>query len=672
MLIIRKERATNMDKQKRIEELVEKLNEASQAYYNDKDEIMSNFEWDAMYDELSSLEKETGIILPNSPTQSTGAMENIQAGEKEEHEYPALSLAKSKEISDIQRWAGERPIWLSWKLDGLTLVATFDGGMLGKLMTRGNGRVGTNITYLAPYIKGLPMKVKDSGHLVVRGEATISYTDFNSINELIENDDERYANPRNLVSGTMALDKSRAKEVAERKVCFNAFTLVHCDNEILSWGKRMDYLDSLGFVTVDRELTNRDGVPDTIEKWTERVKSGVMDIPVDGLVVAFDDTEYAKQGSVTGHHAANAGMAFKWQDTQAETVLDHIEWSCAASTISPVAVFDPVHLEGTEVKRALLCNISEMERLGIGADRVTKLNVIKANMIIPKVVSADSCGTSFSVPDTCPVCGAPTEIHYGSATGAKTLHCTNDDCSAKQIQKYSRFVSKQGMDIDGLSTERIVKLINKGIISDFADIYHLSQHKDEFVSMEGFGEKSYNNLIASIEKSRTKNPVNFIVALCIPMIGTDAAKRFIAGLGTNGFFERLYSGQGFDDIDGIGPERSNSVIQWYSSDKNKDLLKKLLDEINVEKIEPAVENNGTCAGATFVITGDVHIFKNRNEFKAYVESQGGKVTGSVSAKTNFLVNNDIESNSSKNKKAKDLGIEIITEDTFVQRFGGNV
>lgn len=657
-----------MDKKARIEELVNKLNEASLAYYNDKDEIMSNYEWDAMYDELTSLESETGYIMPDSPTQSTGAAENIGTGNKEEHEYPALSLAKSKEVSVLQKWAGERAVWLSWKLDGLTLVATYDNGSLTKLLTRGNGTVGTNITYLAEYIKGIPQKIKYNGHLVVRGEATISYTDFNNINELIENDDERYANPRNLVSGTMALDITRAKEVRERHVQFNAFTLVHCDDAINSWGERMDYLDSLGFITVSREKTDSNILQDTIDKWTERVKDGSMDIPVDGLVITYDDTEYAQTGSVTGHHATNAGMAFKWQDTQAETVLDHIEWSCAASTISPVAVFDPVHLEGTEVKRALLCNISEMERLGIGADRVTKLSVIKANMIIPKVVSADAGGTDFEIPDACPVCGAPTEIHIGSNTGAKTLHCTNEDCSAKHIQKYSRFVSKQGMDIDGLSTERIVRLINQGIISDFADIYHLSEHKEEFVSMDGFGEKSYNNLIASIEKSRNISPVNFIVALCIPMIGTDAAKRFISNLGTDGFFERLYNKSGFDDIDGIGPERSNSVINWYN-DKNKALLEKLLKEINVQKVEPSGEKNGTCVDLTFVITGDVHIFKNRNEFKAYVESQGGKVTGSVSAKTDYLVNNDIESASSKNKKAKALGIEIITEDTFAEKFG---
>ena len=300
----------------------------------------------------------------------------------------------------------------------------------------------------------------------------------------------------------MALDKTRAAEVSERKVWFNAFTLVFTEKNIRSWGERMSLLEKLGFNTVEREETSAEKLEQTIDKWTEKVKSGKMDIPVDGLVITYDDTEYAQEGSVTGHHATNAGMAFKWQDTQAETTLDHIEWSCAASTISPVAVFDPVHLEGTQVKRALLCNISEMRRLGIGADRKTKLTVIKANMIIPKVVAADSGSTTFEIPDKCPVCGAPTKICFGSATGAETLHCTNPDCTAKHIKKYARFVSKSGMDIDGLSIETIVKFINAGFISDFADIYRIARHKDNIIGMEGFGEKSFNNLITSVEKSR--------------------------------------------------------------------------------------------------------------------------------------------------------------------------
>lgn len=658
-----------MEKKKRIEEIIGLLNKASEAYYNDKDEIMSNYEWDSLFDELTALEEETGYILPESPTQKTGANETIGDGNREAHEFPALSLKKSKEISELQKWAGDKKIWLSWKLDGLTLVATYDGGKITKLMTRGNGNIGTNITYLAPYIKGLPDKINEKGHFVVRGEATISYTDFETLNDLIENEDERYANPRNLVSGTMALDRTRASQVKDRKVQFNAFTLVYTEKKILSWGERMSYLEKLGFTVVDREETNAEKLPDTVNSWTEKVTSGKMDIPVDGLVITYDDTIYAAEGSVTGHHATNAGMAFKWQDARAQTVLDHIEWSCAASTISPVAVFDPVHLEGTEVKRALLCNISEMKRLGIGADRKTKLTIIKANMIIPKCVAADPCGTDFEIPEFCPVCGAPTEIHFGSVTGAQTLHCTNPDCTAKHIKKYARFVSKSGMDIDGLSVETLVKFINSGFICDFADIYRISEHRDSVTEMEGFGEKSFSNLLASIEKSRNVSPVNFIFALSIPMIGIDAAKRIIKALGTDGFFERLRSGVSFDDIDGIGSEKSTSVTNWYAQEKNRKLLEKLLGEISVENVLPSDSSEGKCEGLTFVITGDVHIFKNRDDFKAYVEAQGGRVAGSVSGKTSYLVNNDVESSSSKNKKAKSLGVEIIGEDEFVQKFG---
>jgi DNA ligase (NAD+) len=662
-----------MEKSDRIKELVEILNKASDAYYNDRDEIMSNYEWDAMYDELSALEAETGIILPDSPTVKTGAEENVGSGTREAHEYPALSLAKSKDVNVIRKWAGDRALWLSWKMDGLTLVLTYDDGKLTKIMTRGNGTTGTNITYFADYIKGYPITVKDKGHLVVRGEAVISYTDFNTINSMIDNPDEQYANPRNLVSGTLGLDVSRAKEVAERGVTFHAFTLVHTDEEILSWGKRMDYLADLGFTVVDREPTDSEHLQETIDKWTASVRSGNMDIPVDGLVVTFDDTEYASTGSVTGHHATNAGMAFKWQDTEAETVLDHIEWSCAAFAISPVAVFDPVSLEGTTVTRASLCNISEMKRLGIGEDRKTNLTVIKSNMIIPKVIKADAHGTMFNIPEKCPVCGAPTEIVTSAKTDTETLHCTNRDCTAKHIQKYTRFVSKTGMDIDGLSIRTLMRFINEGYISDFADIYNISAYKDQIIELDGFGEKSFANLIASVDKARKRHPANFIYALCIPMIGLDAAKRLIAFYGTNGFFEKIketnLSSEIFAEVDGIGIERSTAIVKWISEPKNAALLEKLLSIVELDNIEKAGEKTGTCAGLTFVITGDVHIFKNRDEFKAYVESQGGHVAGSVSGKTSYLVNNDINSTSSKNTKAKSLGVEIITEDTFVEKYG---
>ena len=656
-----------MEERKRIEELVEKLNQASEAYYNGKDEVMSNYEWDAMFDELVSLEESTGYIMSDSPTQNAGY--EAKNGEKEAHEYPALSLAKTKSITELQKWAGERKIWLSWKLDGLTLVATFDNGVLSKILTRGNGEIGTNITFMKEAIIGLPQSIAYKGHLVVRGEATISYTDFEMINNMIEEDDEKYANPRNLASGTLSLDKTNLNKVKERHIHFNAFTLVHIDDDIPSWGERMDFLDQQGFLTVERELTDEAGISAVIEKWTEKVESGKMDIPVDGLVICYDDNDYAKTGSVTGHHATRAGFAFKWQDVSADTELEYVEWSCAASTISPVAVFEPVQLEGTTVSRASLCNISEMERLGIGENGHTTLEIIKANKIIPKCISVKKAQGTFTIPEHCPVCQAKTEIRISQNSGTKTLHCTNPDCTAKHIKKFTRFVSKAGMDIDGLSIQTIVKFINLGYIKKFSDIYKLVEYVDAIRQLEGFGEKSCENLMQAIEKSRSVNPVNFIYALCIPLIGTDAGKKIIQVTGYQGFLERLEGMTGFEDIDGIGPEKSNSIVDWYRRKENQDVFHALLEELDIEPVEPVTKTGGKCEGLTFVITGDVHHYKNRAEFKSYVESQNGAVTGSVSKKTNYLVNNDVDSVSSKNQKAKALGIPIISEDKFVELFG---
>ena len=650
-------------KKQRIEQLVEQLNKASAAYYNGQDEIMSNYEWDAMFDELVTLEKETGYIIAESPTQNAG-FEEDGSGEKEAHEYPALSLAKTKQISELQDWAGERPIWLSWKLDGLTLVLTYDGGKLTKILTRGNGTIGTNITFLKGAISGFPQKIKYKGHLVVRGEAAISYTDFALINDMIEDDDEKYANPRNLASGTLNLDDP--EEVKNRHVKFHAFTLVHLDDEILSWGERMQFLEDLGFNVVDREATDAGMLPEAIERWTKKVENGQMDVPVDGLVICYDDTDYAASGSVTGHHATRAGFAFKWQDESVETKLDYIEWSCAVSTISPVAVFEPVQIEGTTVSRASLCNLSEIERLGIGKE--CTLEVIKANKIIPKCIAVKDAVGEVEIPTECPVCHAPTEIRISKNSGTKTLHCTNPDCTAKNVKKFTRFVSKWGMDIDGLSIQTMLKFINEGYIHEFADIYHLKDHFDVISQMEGFGEKSVKNMEKSIEKSRNVHPVNFIFALCIPLIGTDAGKKIVGSIGFDAFLKRMEHQEGFEDIDGIGAERSNSILAWYAKESNRMSLVHLLEELSIEHVEPKDTSEGTCVGMTFVITGDVHHYKNRDEFKAYVESQGGKVAGSVSGKTSYLVNNDVESNSSKNRKAKDLGIPIISEDEFVEQF----
>lgn len=650
-------------KKQRIEELVQQLNKASAAYYNGQDEIMSNYEWDSMFDELTDLEKETGYILPDSPTSNVGFSEE-GSGVKEPHEFPALSLAKTKQVEKLMEWAGNREIWLSWKLDGLTLVLTYDGGKLTKILTRGNGSVGTNITFLKDAIGGFPKTIAYQGHLVVRGEAAISYTDFALINDTIEDDDEKYANPRNLASGTLNLEDPA--EVKERHVVFHAFTLVHMDDPVNSWGERMDFLEKLGFTVVDREKMKADGIPEAVERWTARVENGQMDIPVDGLVICYDDTEYAASGSVTGHHATRAGLAFKWQDEAVETRLSYIEWSCAVSTISPVAVFEPVQIEGTTVSRASLCNLSEIERLGLGRNCV--LSVIKANKIIPKVIEVKDAQGEVEIPKECPVCHAPTEIRISSHSGTKTLHCTNPECTAKNVKKFTRFVSKWGMDIDGLSIQTMLRFINAGFIQEFADIYHLREHFAEIMEMEGFGEKSVANMEASIEKSRQVHPVNFIFALCIPFIGVDAGKKIVGSIGFDGFLERLEKGEGFEDIDGIGVERSNSILSWYGKERNRNVLANLLKELTIEKVEPKNTEGGTCSGMVFVITGDVHHYKNRDEFKAYVESQGGKVTGSVSKKTTCLVNNDVESTSSKNKKAKELGIPIISEDEFIARY----
>lgn len=653
----------NMEQEARIKELVTELNKAADAYYNTGEEIMSNYEWDALFDELTTLEAQTGMVLPESPTQRAGY--DSADGEKEPHEFPALSLAKTKRIEELKAWAGERDIWLSWKLDGLTLVLTYDHGVLSKIMTRGNGTIGTNITFLKHAIKGFPQKISYKGHMVVRGEAVISYTDFAQINDMIEDADERYANPRNLASGTLNLDDPEI--VKERRVHFHAFTLVHLDEEMISWGERMDYLEQMGFTVVEREACHADTLSDAVERWTKKVEEGRMDIPVDGLVVTFDDTVYASEGSVTGHHAARAGYAFKWADVAVDTKLSYIEWSCAVSTISPVAVFEPVQIEGTTVSRASLCNLSEIERLGLGKE--CTLSVIKANKIIPKCIGVKDAVGEVEIPSSCPVCKAATEIRVSANSKTKTLHCTNPSCTAKNVKKFTRFVSKNAMDMDGLSIQTMLKFMNEGYIREFADLFHLPEHFGEISRMEGFGEKSCENMGRAIEKSRRVHPVNFIYALCIPMIGVDAGKKIVNTIGFDAFLQRMQEGIGFDDIEGIGAEKSNSILKWYGEENNRLTLQHLLSEIRLEQVERKDTSGGSCAGLSFVITGEVHHYKNRDEFKAYVESQGGKVTGSVSKKTAYLVNNDAASASSKNRKAQELGVPIISEDTFLEMFG---
>lgn len=651
-----------------IQSLVEQLNAASDAYYNGREEIMTNYEWDAAFDRLKKLEEETGIILPDSPTQNVSA-DNL-TGQKEEHEFPALSLAKTKKVAELAKWAENRPIWLSWKLDGLTLVVTYDNGKLTKVVTRGNGHIGTNITHLSKAIDGILQAIPYKGHLVIRGEAVISYPDFEQFNMESE---EEYANPRNLASGSLTL--KNINEVKERHIRWIPFTLVYEEEEIISWGNRMAWLEQQGFKPVDRELIEQPteaNIQAVIDRWTERVtgkSSSPFPYPVDGLVITYDDTDYATTGSVTGHHATRAGYAFKWQDESAETELEYIEWSCAASTISPVAVFKPVELEGTTVKRASLCNISECERLGIG-DKGTKIAVIKANKIIPKVINVVERLGVFHIPEFCPVCQSATEVTESESSGTKTLHCTNTHCPAKQLKKFGRFVSKEGINIDGLSEQTIQKFINLGWVREYADLFHLNNHASELRTMEGFGDKSVSKLLTAIEKARDVEAHRLLFALNIPLIGRDVCNRLLSAYQIADLFQTATEATTedvFATIAGIGPEKSASFVRWMKDKDNYSMLQQLLVELNISQSSSAPTGN-SCEGLTFVITGDVHHYKNRNELKAYIENQGGKVTGSVSKSTSFLINNDVESSSGKNKKAKELSIPIISEEEFIARF----
>ena len=653
------------DKMILMRSLVEQLNQASDVYYNGKGELMTDYEWDAKFDQLKKLEEETGDVLPDSPTNKVS--EDSIVGKKEEHEFAALSLAKTKLVSDLVKWAEDRPIWISWKLDGLTLVVTYDNGKLSKIVTRGNGHIGTNITHLASAISGIPKTIKEKGHLVIRGEAVISYTDFEQF--IIESEGD-YANPRNLASGSLSLKD--AEEVKQRHIQWIPFTLVYTEQEINSWGERMQMLQDLGFKPVERtriEHPDEASIQEEIDRFTQKVTDKTNPYPVDGLVICYDDTAYAATGSVTGHHATRAGYAFKWQDEHADTELDHIEWSCAANTITPVAVFKPVELEGTTVKRASLCNVSECERLGIGG-KGSKLQVIKANKIIPKVINVTEPMGIFEIPTKCPVCHAEATVKE-SESGTKTLHCSNPHCAAKQIKKFARFVSKEGLNIEGISEQTIWKLVNEGLISEYADFYHLNDHAYEIAAWDGFGKKSVTNMLESVRKSRQTDGRHLLYALNIPLCGGDVAKKLIERYPVKELIEtaRLCM---FDDefasIDGIGPEKSAKFIGWFKDDTNFAHVQELMKELEIVEQEP-VEKGSACDGLTFVITGDVHHYKNRNELKAYIESQGGKVTGSVSKSTNFLINNDAASQSSKNKKAHELNIPIITEDEFVEKFG---
>lgn len=662
------------DNIQRMEQLVRELNEASKTYYNGLAEQMTDYEWDRRFDELKQLEAETGTTLPDSPTQRVS--EDTITGQKEEHEFAALSLAKTKKVDELVKWAEGRPIWISWKLDGLTLVVTYDDGRLTKIVTRGNGHIGTNITHLAQAISGIPAEIKATGHIVIRGEAVISYDDFE---RYVMESGEDYANPRNLASGSLSVKDPQ--DIKDRHIRWIPFTLVFTEQNINSWGERMDWLDQLGFNTVERRLVNmpeEGSVDGVINVFTNEVTSKQNPFPVDGLVVCYDDTAYAQTGSVTGHHATRAGLAFKWQDEAADTMLKEVEWSCAASTISPVAVFQPVELEGTTVKRASLCNISECERLGIGGPG-TQISVIKANKIIPKVIAVTQSIGTFIVPDECPVCHAATQIVVSEASGTKTLRCTNPDCAAKQLRKLARFVSKEGMNIDGISEQTLAKFINLGWISEYADIYELRKHIFELSRMEGFGEKSASNIMRSIDRSREVEAHRLLFALNIPLCGLDVCKRLLSAYPLDDLVNEavkqsndLFATQAepqevFAHVNGIGPEKSAQFVLWFRNSGNMKRYRRLKEKLTI-KATALTPTGNACEGLTFVITGDLHHYKNRNELKTYIESQGGKVASAVSGSTSYLINNDVTSTSGKNKKAQQLGIPILSENDFITHF----
>ena len=653
-------------KRERMKELTELLTKAGKAYYQESREIMSNFEYDRLYDELQKLEEETGIVLAGSPTRQVG-YEVLEELPKERHEQPMLSLDKTKEVEVLKDFVGAHKVLLSWKMDGLTVVLTYREGTLFKAVTRGNGEIGEVITNNARVFENVPLTIPYKGELVLRGEAVISYKDFEKINEEIADVDAKYKNPRNLCSGSVR--QLNNEITARRHVQFFAFSLVRADGVDFenSREKQFIWLSEQGFNVVEHKMVTRETVEETVAWFAEEIENNP--IPSDGLVAIYDDIAYGISLGRTAKFPRDA-FAFKWADESVDSTLDHIEWSCAASTITPVAVFEPVELEGTTVKRASLCNISECERLGIGA-KGTVVSVIKANKIIPKIIHVSKIEGKLEIPSVCPVCGQPTEIHVSENSGTKTLKCTNPDCAAKKLKKFKRFVSKGGMDIDGISEATLARFINEGWIRNIGDIYRLNGHREEIAQLDGFGEKSADNIMASLEKAKTVDDVKLIYALNIPLVGVDVARKLLNAEDLSALVEKASTTENvecFAYIDGIGSEKSSAFVKWFRDEKNLRDYQDLLQYLTVNKTAAeAVDDK--CKSLTFVVTGDVHHYKNRNELKAYIEAHGGKVTGSVSKSTNYLINNDVTSTSSKNTKAKALGVPIISEDEFIAQFG---
>lgn len=645
-------------KMDRIKELVELLNKAGKSYYSEGRELMSNYEYDALYDELGMLEKETGYILSNSPTVNVG-YEVLSELPKERHESPMLSLDKTKSPEALAEWLGSQKGLLSWKLDGLTIVLTYDNGQLQKAVTRGNGEVGEIITNNARVFKNVPVTIPFKGKLVLRGEAIITYSDFERINEQIPEADAKYKNPRNLCSGSVR--QLNNEITAQRNVHFFAFTLVSAQDVDFdnSRQRQFEWLKDQGFSVVEYKMVTKDTILDTI-KWFEKTIV-TNDFPSDGLVILYDDIAYGDSLGRTAKFPRNA-MAFKWTDETAETTLREIEWSASRTgLINPVAVFDPVELEGTQVSRASVHNISIVESLKLGlGDRI---KVFKANMIIPQIAENLTQSGNLEIPEVCPVCGGKTQIKQ--VNDVKTLYCINEDCQAKHVKSFAHFVSRDALNIDGLSEATLEKFIQHGFLKNFCDLYHLEKFRDEIIALDGFGEKSYENLLTSVENSRNTTLPKFIYGLGIANVGLSNAKMIVQALG-NDIEKVIHAGrQELEKIDGVGAVIADTFASYFENEKNKEEFYKLLQEMHIEKA-PDNQNNQILTGKVFVITGSLEHFENRNQLKERIEQLGGKVTGSVTGKTSYLINNDSHSTSSKNKTAAKLGVPVITENEFLE------
>ena len=640
----------------RQKELTEKLNAAGRAYYQEARELMSNYEYDALYDELAALEKETGTVLAGSPTMHVG-YEVLSELPKERHESPMLSLDKTKEREALGSWIGEHRTLLSWKLDGLTIVLTYREGTLYKAVTRGNGEIGEVITNNAKVFKNLPLRIPFQGELVLRGEAVIGYREFERINEEIPEADARYKNPRNLCSGSVR--QLNNEITAKRNVHFFAFALVRAENVDFKNSREQQFLwlREQGFEVVEYKVVTEATLPEAMDWFAGHIESNAY--PSDGLVALYDDIAYGESLGRTAKFPRNS-MAFKWADELRETTLKEIEWSPSRTgLINPVAIFEPVELEGTTVSRASVHNISIMRGLELGVGDI--IEVYKANMIIPQIAENKTRSGVRDIPAVCPVCGGATEIR--KVNDVESLYCTNPECQAKKIKSFTLFVSRDALNIEGLSEASLEKFIARGFIHEFADIFKLNAHKAEIVEMEGFGEKSYENLIVNVERARTTTLAKVIYSLGIPNVGLSGAKLICREFGED--VERVLAAdeEALAAIDGIGPVIAGSFVEYFRDAGKRERFERLLSELKLVKEEVSGEQD--LKGKVFVVTGSLNHFANRNELKEEIEKRGGKVTGSVTGKTDYLINNDTVSSSSKNKKARELGIPVISEEDFL-------